>query len=61
MGVFAYYPAFIQWFPFYSDLSLTVVILREPFSSCHPGGAKRPKDLAQDKFRDRRILFKENP
>jgi hypothetical protein len=33
MGVFAYYPAFIQWFRVYSDLSLTVVILRESFAS----------------------------
>jgi hypothetical protein len=31
------------------------VILKEPFAFCHPEGVKRPKDLAQDKLRDRRI------
>jgi len=33
------------------------VILKEPFAFCHPEGVKRPKDLAQDKLRDRRIWF----
>src|SRR4030042_777275 len=42
--------------PFNRDyLAIPLVILRESFVFCHPEGAERSKDLAQDELHDRRI------